>query len=59
MVHPQGLLSIAVDAPIEGHDATSLTVRVKLELAALLLGMAKIPVVSQEYHNGTYFHSRL
>jgi hypothetical protein len=28
-------------------------------LAALLLGMAKIPVVSQEYHNGTYFHSRL
>jgi hypothetical protein len=58
MVDPQGLSSITADAPIEWHDATALMVRVKLESAALLLVMAKIPVASQEYHNDTYFHDQ-
>jgi hypothetical protein len=54
-----GILTIPLDAPIEGPDATALMVRAELESAALLLRMAEIPVVSQEYHNGTYFHNEL
>jgi hypothetical protein len=54
-----GLSTIPLDAPIEGPDATALMVRAELESAALLLRMAEIPVVSQDYHNGMYFHNRL
>jgi hypothetical protein len=54
-----GLSTIPPDAPLEGPDATALILRAELESAALLLRMAEIPVVSQEYHNGMYFYNRL
>jgi hypothetical protein len=49
MADPQGLLSIAADAHIEGHDAMALRVRGKLELAALLLRMAKFLLLPKNF----------
>jgi hypothetical protein len=59
MTNPHGLLPIADDAPIEGHDAMALPVHDKLESVESLLEMAQIPVVTQESQNANYFHNRL
>jgi hypothetical protein len=49
----------ADDPLIEGREAMALPVGNKLESAALLLEMSQIPVVTQESHNGKYFHNQL
>jgi hypothetical protein len=59
MAGQQGIWPISHDAPVEGHDATTLPLQVKLDSAELLLEMSQIPVVTQESQNGKYFHNRI
>jgi hypothetical protein len=55
MADQQSLSSITHDAPTIRHDAMVPPMRPELELAELLLEMAQITVVTQDYGNGKSF----
>jgi hypothetical protein len=60
MSNPQGLWPITDNAPIlAGHDATALPLPVELGLQEIYLENIQIPLATQEYQNGKYFHNQL
>jgi hypothetical protein len=55
MADGQGLRLISHDTPIEGHDATTLPLQVKLDSEEFILEMSQIPVVTQNSQEGKSF----
>jgi hypothetical protein len=57
MSDEQALPTIPFNVPVEGNGATALPLQQELNSAALRLEMERIPIITQESQQGTYFHN--